>query len=111
MSKQVLTINKFDTVICKVEGIVYSRRIIRGDTSEGEIITPFKLPIGKELLRVPMINCEPYSDMSSMTKKLVSEVCGRFEKEWREAYLQSMAARKQWKRNTGDMIKKTEMLE
>jgi hypothetical protein len=93
MGKQVLTINKFNTVLCKVEGILNSRPIVGSDISEGKIITPFKLLIGKEGLRAPMIDCKPYSDTSNMRTKLVSRVCGRFEREWREAYLQSMAAR------------------
>jgi hypothetical protein len=92
-----LTINEFNTVLGKVEGILNSRPIVGRDILEGEIITPFKLPIRKERLRAPMIDCQPYSYTSNMRTKLMSEVCGRFETEWREAYLQSMAARHKWK--------------
>jgi hypothetical protein len=80
MGKQVLTINEFNTVLCKVEGIQNSRPIIGSDISEGKRIKPFKLLIGKEELRAPMIDGEPYSDTGNMRTKLVSKVCGRFEK-------------------------------
>jgi hypothetical protein len=89
-----------------VEGILNSRSIIGSDILEGEIITLFKLLIGKEGLGAPMIDCEPYSDISNMRTKLVSEVCGRFEGERREAYLQSKAARNKWKKDRGEKIKK-----
>jgi Family of unknown function (DUF5641) len=57
-----------------------------------------------------MIDCEPYSDSSNMRTKLVIEVCRRFETEWREAYLQSMAARNKWKKDAGEMIKKGDVI-
>jgi Family of unknown function (DUF5641) len=110
MGKQVLTINELNTVLCKVVGILNSRRNVGSDISEGKIITPFNLLIGKEGLRAPMIHCEPYSGTSNMRTRLVSEVCRKFETEWREAYLQSMAARNKWKKDAGKMIKKGDVI-
>lgn len=95
MGEHVLTIEEFNTVLCRIEAILNSRPLTprSSDPEDVECLTPGHFLIGRPLLAVPEIGV--LAQVRSLANRwmLINQCMQSFWRRWRNEYLQTLQVR------------------